>query len=135
VSARGAPQGYIYVEAFKEAHVKEAVRGLRICFQSKGAQLVPLREMVDAVTVNAKARAAIGARLSRRAACAGARLLGADGGTPLCMKRPVGSSGVRRAWSQIVARAVVGAMHSGGLCLEAAMCLQLWFVEGQKAYS
>ncbi len=51
------------MEAFKEAHVKEAVRGLRIFFQSKGAQLVPLREMVDAVTVNAKARAAIGARL------------------------------------------------------------------------
>jgi hypothetical protein len=61
-----AGQGYIYVEAFKEAHVKEAVRGLRICFQSKGAQLVPLREMVDAVTVNAKARAAIGARLRAR---------------------------------------------------------------------
>ncbi len=55
-------QGYIYVEAFKEAHVKEAMRGLRIFFQSKGAQLVPLREMVDAITVNAKARAAIGAR-------------------------------------------------------------------------
>ncbi|KAK9820946.1 hypothetical protein WJX81_001276 [Elliptochloris bilobata] len=52
-------KGYIYVEAFKEAHVKEAMRGLRIFFQSKGAQLVPLREMVDAITVNAKARAAI----------------------------------------------------------------------------
>ena len=58
-------QGYIYVEAFKEAHVTEAMRGLRIFFQSKGAQLVPLREMVDAITVNAKARAAIGAPVPR----------------------------------------------------------------------
>ena len=96
-----AGQGYIYVEAFKEAHVKEAVRGLRICFQSKGAQLVPLREMVDAVTVNAKARAAIGARLRARrvglgytlAARAGARLLSADGGAPRCAEGPHGTFG------------------------------------------
>ena len=45
--------------------MKEAMRGLRIFFQSKGAQLVPLREMVDAITVNAKARAAIGAPAPR----------------------------------------------------------------------
>lgn len=61
-------QGYIYVEAYKEAHVKEAMRGLRIFFQSKGAQLVPLREMVDAITVNAKARTAIGAPAPHSAA-------------------------------------------------------------------
>ena len=47
-------QGYIYVEADREAHVKEAVSGLRAVFQSKPARLVPLKEMVDALTTSKK---------------------------------------------------------------------------------
>ena len=47
-------QGYIYVEGDREAHVKEAVSGLRAVFQSKPARLVPLREMVDALTTSKK---------------------------------------------------------------------------------
>jgi hypothetical protein len=50
----------MYVEAYKEAHVKEAIRGLRVFYQSKGAKLVPLKEMVDAITVNRKAKASLG---------------------------------------------------------------------------
>lgn len=53
-------QGYMYVEAYKEAHVKEAIRGLRVFYQSKGAKMVPLREMVDAIAINRKAKAAVG---------------------------------------------------------------------------
>ena len=53
-------QGYIYVEADKEAHVKEAVSGLRDVFQSKPAKLVPLKEMVDAVSTSQKADPLIG---------------------------------------------------------------------------
>ena len=56
-----ACQGYIYVEADKEAHVKEAVSGLRDVFQSKPAKLVPLKEMVDAVSTSQKADPLIGA--------------------------------------------------------------------------
>lgn len=55
-----APQGYIYVEAAKESHVKDAVRGLRTVFHGKPIRLVPINEMVDAVTVNKKAKDAIG---------------------------------------------------------------------------
>ena len=51
-------QGYFYVEAYKEDHVKEAIRGLRSIFISKGAALVPLNEMVEALTVSSKASAA-----------------------------------------------------------------------------
>jgi hypothetical protein len=40
--------------------VKEAIRGLRMFYQSKGAKLVPIREMVDAITVNRKAKASLG---------------------------------------------------------------------------
>ncbi|KAL6761443.1 global transcription factor [Haematococcus lacustris] len=49
-------KGSVYVEADKEAHVREAIRGLRTVFVSKGVALVPLDEMVDAVTVNKKAK-------------------------------------------------------------------------------
>lgn len=38
----------------------EAIRGLRNVLISKGAKLVPLAEMVEAVTVNTKAKKAIG---------------------------------------------------------------------------
>ena len=48
------------MEAHKEAHVREAIRGLRVIWGSKGAKLIPLREMVDAITVNRKATAALG---------------------------------------------------------------------------
>lgn len=50
----------MYMEAFKEAHVMEAVRGLRNVLVSKGARLVPLGEMVQAITVNTKAKKVIG---------------------------------------------------------------------------
>lgn len=53
-------KGYIYVESEKEAHVRDAIRGLRTIFSSKGATLVPLNEMVDAITVNKKAKAPLG---------------------------------------------------------------------------
>lgn len=39
--------------------VLDAIRGLRTMFISKGAKLVPLNEMVDAITVNKKAKADI----------------------------------------------------------------------------
>lgn len=54
-------QGYIYIEAYKESHVKDAVRGLRNIYSSKAPKLVPVKEMVDAITVNRKAKAMIGA--------------------------------------------------------------------------
>lgn len=49
-------QGYIYVEAHKESHVKEAIRGLTCLFYGKGGQLVPMKEMVDAITVKSTAK-------------------------------------------------------------------------------
>ena len=42
-------RGYFYVEAHKEAHVLEAVRGMRAVLFSKKPKLVPLREMTDAL--------------------------------------------------------------------------------------
>ncbi len=54
-------QGYIYIEAAKEAHVREAVSGIRNVFMSKGFFLVPLAERVDALAVNKKAKALLGA--------------------------------------------------------------------------
>ena len=57
-------QGYIYIEAFKESHVKEAIQGLRCIYSSKGAKLVPMKEVVDAITVNRKAKASMGPQLS-----------------------------------------------------------------------
>ena len=54
-------QGYIYIEAYKESHVKDSVRGLRNIYSSKAPKLVPVKEMVDAITVNRKAKAMIGA--------------------------------------------------------------------------
>ena len=53
----------MYIEAFKESHVMEAIRGLRNVLISKGAKLVPLREMVEAITVNTRAKKAIGDQL------------------------------------------------------------------------
>lgn len=50
----------MYIEADKEASVREAIKGLRTVFVSKGVQLVPLDQMVDAITVNRKAKVGIG---------------------------------------------------------------------------
>ncbi len=57
-----SPQGFIYVEAAKESHVMDAIRGLRTVYVGKGAKLVPLNEMPDAVTVNKKAKDDLGER-------------------------------------------------------------------------
>ncbi len=51
VFCRDQLKGYLYVEAFKEAHVKEALKGLRSVFNSRPPKLVPLLEMVGAITV------------------------------------------------------------------------------------
>ena len=55
-------QGYIYVEAFKETHVRDALRGFRMVFHSKQPKLVALGEMVDAITVAPTTAKSIGAR-------------------------------------------------------------------------
>nr|XP_027087859.1 putative transcription elongation factor SPT5 homolog 1 [Coffea arabica] len=47
-------KNYIYVEADKEAHVKEACKGLRK-INSKQIMLVPLKEMTDVLSVKTKA--------------------------------------------------------------------------------
>ncbi|KAE8731825.1 putative transcription elongation factor SPT5-like protein 2 [Hibiscus syriacus] len=47
-------KNYIYVEADKEAHVREAVKGLRNIFATK-IMLVPIREMTDVLSVESKA--------------------------------------------------------------------------------
>ena len=53
-------QGYLYVEAHKESHVTDAIKGLRIIRVSKGARLVPLKEMVSAIYVNTQAKSQLG---------------------------------------------------------------------------
>ncbi|GMH35712.1 hypothetical protein BSKO_03580 [Bryopsis sp. KO-2023] len=52
-------KGYFYVEAEKESYVREAVKGLINVFMGKGVKLVPLPEMVDAITVNKNAKLAL----------------------------------------------------------------------------
>ncbi|KHG17889.1 hypothetical protein F383_09245 [Gossypium arboreum] len=47
-------KNYIYIEADKEAHVREAVKGLRNIFPAK-IMLVPIREMTDVLSVESKA--------------------------------------------------------------------------------
>jgi hypothetical protein len=44
VSAPENVEGYIYIEAFKEIHVKEAIKGLNIIFGGK-VVIVPPEEM------------------------------------------------------------------------------------------
>ncbi|THU57844.1 hypothetical protein C4D60_Mb03t07870 [Musa balbisiana] len=48
-------KNYIYVEAEKEAHVKEACKGLRNIFSSAKVMLVPIKEMTDVLSVESKA--------------------------------------------------------------------------------
>lgn len=52
-------RGYIYLEAHKEAHVLDAVRGLRPCLGGKGTKMVPLAEMPDALAVTRESAASI----------------------------------------------------------------------------
>ncbi|XP_062098611.1 putative transcription elongation factor SPT5 homolog 1 [Humulus lupulus] len=47
-------KNYIYIEADKEAHVKEACKGLRNLYAQK-IMLVPIREMTDVLSVESKA--------------------------------------------------------------------------------
>ncbi|KAM3244040.1 hypothetical protein ACQJBY_055757 [Aegilops geniculata] len=47
-------KNYIYVEAEKEAHVKEACKGLRNIFSSAKILLVPTKEMTDVLSVTSK---------------------------------------------------------------------------------
>lgn len=47
-------KNYIYVEADKEAHVREACKGLRNIYSQK-VMLVPIREMTDVLSVESKA--------------------------------------------------------------------------------
>ena len=42
--------GYIFLEAYKEAYVKEALSGLRGVYTNK-MSLIPVKEMVDTVTI------------------------------------------------------------------------------------
>ncbi|KAJ0981280.1 hypothetical protein J5N97_009535 [Dioscorea zingiberensis] len=47
-------KNYIYVEADKAAHVKEACRGWRNIFSSAKIMLVPIKEMADILSVESK---------------------------------------------------------------------------------
>ncbi|KAL3504343.1 hypothetical protein ACH5RR_034184 [Cinchona calisaya] len=48
-------KNYIYIEADKEAHVKEAIKGMRNIFASAKIMLVPIKEMTDVLSVESKA--------------------------------------------------------------------------------
>lgn len=48
-------KNYIYIEADKEAHVKEAIKGMRNIFSSAKIMLVPIKEMTDVLSVESKA--------------------------------------------------------------------------------
>ncbi|KAJ0262063.1 putative transcription elongation factor SPT5 2 [Hirschfeldia incana] len=47
-------QNFIYVEADMEAHVKEAIKGMRNIFASHKILLVPIKEMADVLSVRSK---------------------------------------------------------------------------------
>ncbi|XP_052202471.1 putative transcription elongation factor SPT5 homolog 1 [Diospyros lotus] len=48
-------KNYIYVEADKEAHVREACKGLRVIYTNTKITLVPIKEMTDVLSVESKA--------------------------------------------------------------------------------
>ncbi|CAI0395931.1 unnamed protein product [Linum tenue] len=48
-------KNYIYIEAHKESHVREACKGLRNIFVSSKPMLVPIKEMTDVLSVESKA--------------------------------------------------------------------------------
>ncbi|ERM97745.1 hypothetical protein AMTR_s03307p00003260 [Amborella trichopoda] len=45
---------YIYIEADKEAHVKEACKGMRHIYSNTKPMLVPIKEMTDVLSVKSK---------------------------------------------------------------------------------
>ncbi|CAG7880549.1 unnamed protein product [Brassica rapa] len=47
-------QNFIYIEADMEAHVKEAIKGMRNIFANHKILLVPIREMADVLSVRSK---------------------------------------------------------------------------------
>ncbi|KAF3508382.1 hypothetical protein F2Q69_00001612 [Brassica cretica] len=47
-------QNFIYIEADMEAHVKEAIKGMRNVFANHKILLVPIREMADVLSVRSK---------------------------------------------------------------------------------
>ncbi|KAK4481332.1 hypothetical protein RD792_012217 [Penstemon davidsonii] len=47
-------KNYVYIEADKEAHVREAIKGMRNIYPSK-IMLVPIKEMTDVLSVESKA--------------------------------------------------------------------------------
>ena len=55
-SAAPTHQGYVYVEAEKEAFVKDAAQGLTNVLHSKGVRAVKADDMVPAIRVTSKAR-------------------------------------------------------------------------------
>ncbi|KAF3653304.1 putative transcription elongation factor SPT5 -like protein 1 [Capsicum annuum] len=48
-------KNYIYIEADKEAHVREACKGMRNIYASAKIMLVPIKEMTDVLSVESKA--------------------------------------------------------------------------------
>ncbi|PWA45170.1 global transcription factor group A2 [Artemisia annua] len=48
-------KNYIYIEADKEAHVREACKGMRNIFTGSKILLVPIKEMTDVLSVESKA--------------------------------------------------------------------------------
>ena len=54
VVAQDHLKGYLYIEAFKEAHVRTAIEGLNIIYK-RDVEIVPLQDRVDVMTVNKKA--------------------------------------------------------------------------------
>jgi transcription elongation factor SPT5 len=47
-------KGFVYIEAEKESHVKQAIKGVRT-LQEYSLRLVPIKEMADVLTVTKKA--------------------------------------------------------------------------------
>ena len=47
-------KSYVYVEAEREDHVKKALAGMRHVYHMKPIRLVPIKEMVDSITVTKK---------------------------------------------------------------------------------
>ena len=47
-------KGYVYVEAMRDDHVKKALQGLRHVYHMKPPRLVPLKEMVESISVAKK---------------------------------------------------------------------------------
>lgn len=57
--AKDSLKGFVYVEAYRESHVRDALKGFRSVYHSKPPKLVPIGEMVSAVTVQQRAELVI----------------------------------------------------------------------------